>query len=90
MCSRGLIFFIFHRNKVEQGEHCNAKVAPVLLISVTVIAKQVVASDGKQVHEDEEEEEKVENGTAKGLQQSCHQHLQAPDEGDRSQRAQCA
>lgn len=71
-----------HSHKVEQREHSNAKVPPVLLITTFIIAEEVVAHDGKEEHEDEQEEEKVEYRAAESVQQCGHQNLQSPDEGD--------
>ena len=73
---------VTHSDKVEQGKHSDAKVPPVFLVTAFIVAKEVVAHDGKEEHEDEQEEEKVENRAAEGVQQCSHQNLQAPDEGD--------
>ena len=59
-------------NKVEQGEHGHTKVSPVPLVSSIDITKEVIANDGKDEHENEEEQQKVQHCTAERVNKCSH------------------
>ena len=55
LCYLSILPPLAYRNICEEGEHCDTKAPPVLLVSSVIVAKEIVSHYSKEVHEDEQE-----------------------------------
>ena len=63
-----------HGDEAEEGEHGDLQVRPALRVH---FAEQVVPHDGKQEHEEQQQQDDVDDPLADRVDQCRHQHLES-------------